>query len=178
MALSFGNWFVVNPVIKCRIRIDMYQEYAMSIENRVISVLRSAVRADSLPEGSDLNSPYVIHTGEGLLLDCNDAFIDLVGRSDLLGTHFSERCPTRFIAKKGDEQIQKAREAGFAQLRRPILSYDGKIHSIMAELQMVSIGGRALFLSSFVVEALDVGKIFDHKKGQVISMPKKRQQRH
>ncbi len=150
----------------------------MSIENRVISVLQSAVRADSLPEGSDLSSPYVIHTGEGRLLDCNDAFTELVARSDLLGTHFSERCPTRFIQQKGDEQIQKAREAGFAQLRRPILSYDGKIHSIMAELQMVSLGGRALFLSSFVVEALDVGKIFDHKKGQVISMPKKRQQRH
>ena len=145
----------------------------MTIENRVISLLRSAVRAKSLPEGSDLSSPYVIHTGEGLLLDCNDAFIDLVGRSDLLGTHFSERCPTRFIEKKGDEQIQKARESGFAKLRRPILSYDGKIHSIMSELQIVSLGGRALFLSSFLVEALDIGKVFNQTKRQVFFLTKK-----
>ena len=75
----------------------------MSIENRVISVLQSAVRADSLPEGSDLSSPDVIHTGDGHLLDCNDAFTELVARSDLLGTHFSERCPTLFIQQKGDE---------------------------------------------------------------------------
>jgi|TARA_B100000959_G_scaffold286873_1_gene367754 hypothetical protein len=150
----------------------------MSIENRVISMLQSALRAGRLPEGDELNSPYVIHAANGRLLDCNAAFSDLVARSELSGTHFAERCPTRFIEEMGNEQIQQAKEAGFAQLRRPILAYDGKIHSITCELQIVALGGRALFLSSFVVEAFDIGKLPDGSKGQVYFLPGKVNHRH
>ena len=145
----------------------------MSIENRVISLLQSAVRADVLPDGHELNSPYVIHAVDGCLLDCNEAFSDLVARSDLCGTHFSERCPTRFIEKEGNDQIRKAKEAGFARLRRPILGYDGRIHSISCELQIVALGGTALFLSSFVIEAFDIGKITNRSKGEVLFLASK-----
>ena len=66
----------------------------MSIEHRIISSLQSALHAGPLLPGEELDTPYVISSLDGRLMDCNSMFYDLVARDDLKGTHYRERCPT------------------------------------------------------------------------------------
>ena len=131
----------------------------MSIENRVISLLQSAIRADVLPDGYDLDSPFTISTINGLLMSSNDAFQDLVANRNLMRTHYRERCPTRCVERLTEEMLAKTANLGYGSQRRPILGYDGKLHDITYEMQLVGIGGKAYLLSSIFVEGFDIGKI-------------------
>ena len=70
-------------------------EVPMSIENRIVSTLQSALRAGQLEPGNAIDSPYLISSLDGMLVDCNSIFCDLVARDDLKGTHYRERCPTQ-----------------------------------------------------------------------------------
>ena len=66
----------------------------MTIENRIISALQSALRAGSLEPGNKIDTPYLISSLDGRLIDCNSIFCELVAKGNLQGTHYRERCPT------------------------------------------------------------------------------------
>ena len=131
----------------------------MTIENRIISTLQSALHAGSLEPGNRIDSPYLISSLDGRLVDCNSIFCDLVARDDLQGTHYSERCPTDEIEECTNRIFESIEVSGFANSRRLVLAYDGKVHDTYYERQLVGISGRAFVLASLTVEEFDIGKI-------------------
>ena len=138
----------------------------MSIEHRIISALQSALHAGPLEPGNIIDTPYVISSLDGRLVDCNSHFCDLVARNDLLGTHYSERCPTYEVEEHTNQIFESIEKMGFSKSRRPLLAYDGKVHDVSYERQLIGISGHAFVLSSGIVEAFDIDNISrqPHKK--------------
>ena len=85
----------------------------MSIENRIISTLQSALRTGSLEPGDKIDTPYVISSFDGRLVDCNSIFCDLVARGNLQGTHYRERCPTDEIEECTNQIFESIEVLGF-----------------------------------------------------------------
>lgn len=131
----------------------------MSIENRIISTLQSALRAGSLEPGNKIDSPYLISSLDGNLVDCNSIFCDLVARDDLQGTHYRERCPTEELEGFTNQIFESIETLGFSKSRQPLLGYDGKVHDMSFERQLIGISGRLFVLVSGNVEKFDIGKI-------------------
>ena len=131
----------------------------MSIENRIISTLQSALRAGSLKPGSKIDSPYLISSLDGKLMECNSIFCDVVARDDLEGTHYSERCPTEELEGFTNEIFESIETLGFSTSRQPVLGYDGKVHDMSFERQLIGISGRLFVLVSGNVERFDIGEI-------------------
>jgi len=131
----------------------------MTIENRIISTLQSALHAGSLEPGNRIDSPYLISSLDGRLVDCNSIFCDLVARDDLQGTHFRERCPTEELEGFTNEIFESIEGLGFSKSRQPLLGYDGKVHDMSFERQLIGISGHAFVLTSGNVERFDIGKI-------------------
>ena len=131
----------------------------MTIEHRIISTLQSALRADSLEPGNKIDSPYLISSLDGRLVDCNSIFCDLIARDDLKGTHFSERCPTEEIEGFTNQIFESIEGLGFSTSRRFLLAYDGTVHDMSYEHQLIGISGHAFVLTSGNVERFDIGKI-------------------
>ena len=48
---------------------------------------------------------------------------------------------------------------GFSKSRRPLLAYDGKVHDVSYERQLIGISGHAFVLTSGNVERFDIGKV-------------------
>ncbi len=136
----------------------------MAIEERVLSSLQSAVQAGSLDRGEVLDTPYVINRLDGVLMDCNDLFRDLVGKQDLHGTHYKERCPSDAIKRITDQVYASIESLGFARSQKPMLTYDGKIHDVSYEAQLVAVSGKAFVLASLTIEALDIGQVSNTSK--------------
>lgn len=131
----------------------------MSIENRIISTLQSALCVGSLEPGNKIDTPYVITSFEGRLIDCNSIFRELVAKDDLQGTHYSERCPTDEVEECTNQLFESIERLGFLKSRRPLLAYDGKVHDVSYEHQLIGISGRAFVLTSGTVEGFDIGKV-------------------
>ena len=131
----------------------------MSIENRIISTLQSALRAGSLEAGNKIDTPYVISSLDGTLIDCNRIFCELVARDNLQGTHYRERCPTDEIEECTNQIFESIEVLGISNSRRPLLAYDGKVHDMSFERQLIGISGHAFVLTSSNVERFDIGKI-------------------
>ena len=131
----------------------------MSVENRIISALQSALRAGSLEPGNKIDSPYLISSLDGRLVDCNSIFCDLVARDDLQGTHYRERCPTEELEGFTTQIFESIERLGFSKSRQPVLGYDGKVHDMSFERQLIGISGRLFVLVSGNVERLDIGEI-------------------
>ena len=131
----------------------------MSIEHRIISSLQSALHAGPLLPGEELDTPYVISSLDGRLMDCNSIFYDLVAKDDLKGTHYRERCPTGEIEKITNQIYASIIMFGFSKSQRLLLAYDGKVHDVSYERQLVGIAGSAFVLASLTVERFDIGKI-------------------
>ena len=131
----------------------------MTIENRIISTLQSALHAGSLEPGNRIDSPYLISSLDGRLVDCNSIFCDLVARDDLQGTHFRERCPTEELEGFTTQIFESIERLGFSKSRQPLLGYDGKVHDMSFERQLIGISGHAFVLTSSNVERFDIGKI-------------------
>ena len=131
----------------------------MSIERRIISSLQSALHAGPLLPGEELDTPYVISSLDGRLMDCNSMFYDLVARDDLRGTHYRERCPTDEIEEYNNQIFESIEVLGFSKSRRPLLAYDGKVHDVTHERQLIGISGRAFVLTSGIIERFDIGKV-------------------
>ena len=102
----------------------------MSIENRIISTLQSALHAGSLEPGNKIDTPYVISSLDGRLIDCNSIFCELVARGNLQGTHYRERCPTDEIEEFTNQIFESIERLGFSKSRQPLLAYDGKVHDM------------------------------------------------
>ena len=131
----------------------------MSVENRIISALQSALRAGSLEPGNKIDSPYLISSLDGRLVDCNSIFCDLVARDDLQGTHYRERCPTEELEGFTNQIFESIETLGFSKSRQPLLGYDGKVHDMSFERQLIGISGRLFVLVSGNVERFDIGKV-------------------
>ena len=131
----------------------------MSIESRIISTLQSALRAGSLEPGNKIDTPYVISSLDGCLIDCNSIFCELVSKGNLQGTHYRERCPTDEIEEDTKQIFESIEVLGFSKSRRPLLAYDGKVHDVTYERQLIGISGRAFVLTSGNVERFDIGKV-------------------
>ena len=131
----------------------------MTIESRIISTLQSALRAGSLEPGNKIDTPYVITSLDGTLIDCNTIFCQLVARENLQGTHYRERCPTDEIEEHTNEIFESIEGLGFSTSRRPLLAYDGTVHDMSYEHQLIGISGHAFVLTSGSVERFDIGKI-------------------
>ena len=131
----------------------------MTIENRIISTLQSALRAGSLEPGKIIDTPYVITSLDGTLIDCNTIFCQLVARENLQGTHYRERCPTDEIEAHTNQIFESIEGLGFSTSRRPLLAYDGTVHDLSYEHQLIGISGHAFVLTSGNVERFDIGKI-------------------
>ena len=131
----------------------------MSVENRIISTLQSALRAGQLEPGSTIDSPYLISSLDGRLVDCNSIFCDLVARDDLKGTHYRERCPTQELEGFTNQIFASIEELGFSTSRQLVLGYDNKVHDMSFERQLIGISGHAFVLTSGNVEVFDIGKI-------------------
>ena len=131
----------------------------MTIENRIISTLQSALHAGSLEPGNKIDTPYVITSFEGRLIDCNSIFCELVARGNLQGTHYRERCPTDEIEEYTNQIFESIEVMGFSKSRRPLLAYDGKVHDVSYEHQLIGISGRAFVLTSGNVERFDIGEV-------------------
>ena len=141
----------------------------MSIENRIISTLQSALRAGSLEPGNKIDSPILISSLDGRLAYCNSIFCDLVARDDLQGTHYSERCPTEELEGFTHEIFESIETLGFSTSRQPVLGYDGKVHDMSFERQLVGISGRLFVLISGKVEKFDIGQISRQTDRKVFS---------
>ena len=146
----------------------------MSIERRVISTLQSALWAGSLQPGERVDSPYVISSLDGKLMDCNSFFCDLVGKGDLEGTHYRERCPTLEIEEATNGVFDSIEEYGMLRSAKPILGYDGKIHSVSYEAQLIAIGGKAFVFASMMIDKWDIGFDKTDYNGKVVSLPQRR----
>ena len=131
----------------------------MTIENRIISTLQSALHAGSLEPGNRIDSPYLISSLDGRLVDCNSIFCDLVAKDDLKGTHYRERCPTDEIEECTNQIFESIEVLGFSKSRRPLLAYDGKVHDVSHEMQLIGIASFAFVLTSLTVERFDIGKV-------------------
>ena len=76
----------------------------MSIERRIISSLQSALRAGPLLPGEELDTPYVISSLDGRLMDCNSFFSTWLQKMILRGLIIEngarptrlKKLPTRF----------------------------------------------------------------------------------
>ena len=141
----------------------------MSIENRIIATLQSALRAGSLEPGNKIDTPYVITSLDGRLIDCNSIFRELVAKDDLQGTHYSERCPTEELEGFTNEIFESIETLGFSTSRQPVLGYDGKVHDMSFERQLVGISGRLFVLISGKVEKFDIGQISRQTDRKVFS---------
>ena len=131
----------------------------MSIENRIISALQSVLRAGSLEPGNKIDTPYVISSLDGMLMDCNPIFCELVARDNLQGTHYRERCPNREFEEFTNKIFESIETLGFSKSRQPLLGYDGKVHDVSFERQLIGISGRLFVLASGYVERFDIGEI-------------------
>jgi hypothetical protein len=150
----------------------------MSIQNRIILTLQSALRADSLEPGIKIDTPYVISSFDGRLIDCNSIFCELVARDDLQGTHYRERCPTDEIEECTNQLLESIETLGFSKSRLPLLAYDGKVHDVSYEHQLIGISGRAFVLSSGIVERFDIGKISRQTDRKIFSLKNKPYTQH
>ena len=150
----------------------------MSIENRIISTLQSALRAGSLEPGDKIDTPYVISSFDGRLVDCNSIFCELVARNNLQGTHYSERCPTDEIEECTNQIFESIEVLGFSKSRRPLLAYDGKVHDMLYERQLIGISGRAFVLASLTVERFDIGRISKDPYRKIVLFKSKSSTQH
>lgn len=150
----------------------------MSIENRITSTLHSALRAGSLEPGNRIDSPYLISSLDGRLVDCNSIFCDLVARDNLQGTHYRERCPTEELEGFTNQIFESIEVQGFSTSRQPILAYDGKVHDISFERQLIGISGHLFVLISGTVERLDIGKISRQVDRKIFSLKGKSSIQH
>ena len=150
----------------------------MSIENRIISTLQSALRGGSLEPGNKIDSPYLISSLDGRLVDCNSIFCDLIARDDLKGTHFSERCPTEEIEGFTNQIFESIEALGYSTSRQPVLAYDGKVHDLSFERQLIGISGRLFVLVSGTVERFDIGKISQQTNRKIFLLKGKSSTRH
>tara|TARA_B100000029_G_scaffold506510_1_gene589390 strand:- start:2732 stop:3211 length:480 start_codon:yes stop_codon:yes gene_type:complete len=149
----------------------MKEKELVSIERRIISTLYSALRGGSLRPGDSVDSPYVISSLDGTLMDCNSIFCDLVAKGDLQGTHYRERCPTLEIEKATSEVFDSIEQYGMLRSEKPILGYDGKIHYVSYEAQLIAIGGKAFVFASMLIDELDIGSEASHIDGKIVSLP-------
>ncbi len=150
----------------------------MSIENRIISALQSALRAGSLEPGNKIDTPYLISSLDGRLIDCNSIFCELVARGNLQGTHYRERCPTDEIEEHTNQIFESIERLGFSKSRRPLLAYDGKLHDVTFERQLIGISGRAFVLASGNVERFDIGKVSRQTDRKVVLLKSKSSTQH
>jgi hypothetical protein len=150
----------------------------MSIENRIISTLQSALRAGSLEPGSKIDTPYIISSLDGYLIDCNSIFCELVAKDNLQGTHNSERCPTDEIEEYTNRIFESIAALGFFKSRRPLLAYDGKVHDVSYESQLIGISGRGFVLTSANVERFDIGEISGQTDRKIFLLKNKSPTQH
>ena len=150
----------------------------MSIENRIISTLQSALRAGSLEPGNKIDTPYIISSLDGWLIDCNSIFCELVARGNLQGTHYRERCPTDEIEEDTNQIFESIEVLGFSKSRRPLLAYDGKVHDVSYERQLIGISGRAFVLTSGNVERFDIGKVSGQTDRKIFLLKNKSSTQH
>ena len=140
----------------------------MTIENRIIATLQSALHAGSLEPGSKIDTPYVITSLDGTLIDCNTIFCQLVARENLQGTHYRERCPTDEIEAHTNQIFESIEGLGFSTSRRFLLAYDGIVHDMSYEHQLIGISGHAFVLTSGNVERFDIGKVSKHPYRKIV----------
>ena len=150
----------------------------MSIENRIISTLQSALRAGSLEPGNKIDTPYIISSLDGWLIDCNSIFCELVAKGNLQGTHYRERCPTDEIEEDTNQIFESIEVLGFSRSRRPLLAYDGKVHDVSYERQLIGISGRAFVLTSGNVERFDIGKVSGQTDRKIFLLKNKSSTQH
>ena len=150
----------------------------MSIENRIISTLQSALRAGSLEPGNQIDTPYIISSLDGWLIDCNSIFCELVAKGNLQGTHYRERCPTDEIEEDTNQIFESIEVLGFSRSRRPLLAYDGKVHDVSYERQLIGISGRAFVLTSGNVERFDIGKVSGQTDRKIFLLKNKSSTQH
>ena len=150
----------------------------MSIENRIISTLQSALRAGSLEPGNKIDTPYIISSLDGWLIDCNSIFCELVAKGNLQGTHYRERCPTDEIEEDTNQIFESIEVLGFSKSRRPLLAYDGKVHDVSYERQLIGISGRAFVLTSGNVERFDIGKVSGQTDRKIFLLKNKSSTQH
>ena len=150
----------------------------MSIENRIISTLQSALRAGSLEPGNKIDTPYIISSLDGWLIDCNSIFCELVAKSNLQGTHYRERCPTDEIEEDTNQIFESIEVLGFSRSRRPLLAYDGKVHDVSYERQLIGISGCAFVLTSGNVERFDIGKVSGQTDRKIFLLKNKSSTQH
>ena len=150
----------------------------MSTENRIISTLQSALRAGSLEPGNKIDTPYLISSLDGRLIDCNSIFCELVAKGNLQGTHYRERCPTDEIEEDTNQIFESIEVLGFSRSRRPLLAYDGKVHDVSYERQLIGISGRAFVLTSGNVERFDIGKVSGQTDRKIFLLKNKSSTQH
>ena len=150
----------------------------MSIENRIMSTLQSALRAGSLEPGNKIDTPYLISSLDGRLIDCNSIFCELVAKGNLQGTHYRERCPTDEIEEDTNQIFESIEVLGFSRSRRPLLAYDGKVHDVSYERQLIGISGRAFVLTSGNVERFDIGKVSGQTDRKIFLLKNKSSTQH
>ena len=150
----------------------------MSIENRIISALQSALRAGPLEPGNKIDTPYLISSLDGRLIDCNSIFCELVARGNLQGTHYRERCPTDEIEESTNQIFESIERLGFSNSRQPLLAYDGKLHDVCFERQLIGISGRAFVLTSGNVERFDIGKVSGQTDRKIFLLKNKSSTQH
>ena len=108
----------------------------------------------------------MITSFDGTLVDCNSVFCELVARDNLQGTHYRERCPTEELEGFTNQIFESIETLGYSTSRQLVLAYDGKVHDMSYEHQLIGLSGRAFVLTSGNVEKFDIGKVSrqTHKK--------------
>lgn len=67
---------------------------------------------------------------------------------------------------------------GFSKSQRPLLAYDGKVHDVSHEIQLIGIAGFAFVLTSLTVERFDIGKISKEPYRKIVLFKSKSSTQH
>jgi len=129
----------------------------MSLQQRIIALLRATSLSESLPGGKSIDCPISILTLNGELLSLNDQLSDLLKLKDP-ADHWTARCPksaTHRVRKSFDDVI----EFGVSTITRPIISSDGKMHLIRPTKQLIAIGHCAFIFDSVDILARDIDSV-------------------
>ncbi|MBO31283.1 MAG: hypothetical protein CL439_07765 [Acidimicrobiaceae bacterium] len=129
----------------------------MSIDQRILTLMRATALAESLPVGRSIDCPISILTLNGDVLALNDQLSDLLKMETPTG-HWTTRCPnaaTQRVKQSFDDAIQ----FGVSTITRPIISSDGKMHLIRPTKQLIDIGHNAFIFDSIDILAKNIDSV-------------------
>lgn len=158
-------------ILHVDIQIRVYlRTLRMSLENHIISLLRSVSLTDSLPNGENIECPISILNLGGHLLAQNEHMAELLQLKHPSG-HWRDRCP-RSATRLVQESFQQTSSFGSNTITRPILSANKHVHLVRPNKQLININGFAFIFTSTKIIQKDI----DTNVVRLYSLPNRNKQ--